>query len=577
MGDWDSLFEAEVRAAVDGDAQPSAHKPYKTGRPKGTVGGGNFWRNVRQQSELHSADEESGPTPGSIEYARACLQKKIQEKQRQDAETGALQGFRPAERKDDAKTGALQGFGPAASLDLLGSSLQHKTYEAMKLASTDGAILVDEGEKEDEFVNFHISGDHQLAMSGKAQKTFWKNTSHPERRLHSIASAILQLCGFLWGAFLTMLCNMGQPFGLDATTESGEHKLFNRILSAFKLRYDETPTKVRVVDPHAINMDSKANQPIDPGALSSASLQAKILQVELSMGVLFQDGKGRYCWVRSKFPTSLYALDSTSGENIHHCLADCLRVIPDFQRTSQTFKMSVRHSCTDRAPANYKAERLLGNDYSWMWHVHTACDVHRLSTATQVAMTSVGFDTSGILSVGLAMQDLGAASGLQQVLAKILARSLVVHHAVPPQDDCIEQYREQLFDLFLPLKGVQKARAWRNRKRRFIIAWFLNGRLWDKHEVSHFCPWGCCCSCEETVRLTSTYLVWAIAPHRCPKYVRSRWTRYDESVDFLGLLGGIHGLLEPALSELWGSPHTNVPIANAAVQERQESEWDALQ
>ena len=569
MDEWDSLFKEEgvvpgTASSTQASASDSttAAPPSKRGRgrPHGSFGGGNFWRNAGQVGGASDVGV-STPQPSSIEYARACLQSKIQEKKRDSGE----------HQKDSH---ALVGFGPQSSLGILGSSLQLKTYEAVKLASEKG---IDGSLVTDDFVDLHASGD-QLAMSGRAKATFLKDTSHPERRLASTASAIIQLCGYFWSVFLTMLCSFGNRSGHDVTTETGEQRPFRLVLSAFKLRYDETPTKVRVVDADAISMDSKAGHSTDPNFLSSASLQAKILQVELSMGVLFEDGQGKYCWTRTILPTSLYAVDSTSGENIHWCLKDCLAVIPDFMRTSQKFKLSIRHSCTDRAPANFKAERLLGRDYHWMTSIHTPCDVHRLATATQVAMTSVEFDVGGILSVGLAMQDLGAASALQQVLAKVLARSLVVYHTQPPKDPAIATYRQELFQLFLPIEGVQKARAWRNQKRRFIIAWFLNGQLWDKSEVSHYCPWGCCCSPEETLRLVSTYLVWAIAPFKCPKFVRSKWTRYDESVDFLGLLGGLHGLLQPTLSEMWGSPHTRVPIATMTTQDHQQQElgWDEL-
>ena len=133
----------------------------------------------------------------------------------------------------------------------------------------------------------------------------------------------------------------------------------------------------------------------------------------------------------------------------------------------------------------------------------------------------------------------------------------VIVHDVPPTSETASRYREQLWDLYLPIVGVNPARRKKNLKRRFILNFFLNGDL-RSSEITHWCSYGCCPDFETTLARFSKLVTWALLPIKPPIFPRSRWTRWDESIDAVALLGGCHSLL----SDLYpsASPPDSVPV-----------------
>ena len=66
----------------------------------------------------------------------------------------------------------------------------------------------------------------------------------------------------------------------------------------------------------------------------------------------------------------------------------------------------------------------------------------------------------------------------------------------------------------------------------------------------HYCNMRCCASFDDTLRKAVEHLSWALCPGKCPKYCRSRWTRYNESIDWCELAANIcNGMLFDELME----------------------------
>ena len=59
------------------------------------------------------------------------------------------------------------------------------------------------------------------------------------------------------------------------------------------------------------------------------------------------------------------------------------------------------------------------------------------------------------------------------------------------------------------------------------------------------------------------FLAWAILPGKCPKFCRSRWTRYDEAVDWVGLLS-----MPPADTKAAAKPSAKPALPLADAQKR---------
>lgn len=167
---------------------------------------------------------------------------------------------------------------------------------------------------------------------------------------------------------------------------------------------------------------------------------------------------------------------------------------------------------------------------------HYTCDVHKLYTATSYSMDHCSEDVSGLLSLGLSHQ--GSAGAYQQIvttLDQIVQSELVVSYGTPDRSHA--QYREHLFNVFLPVYPGHRCRK-TNAKRRFILHQLLNGD-WQSDQLEHVCSYGCCLDFADTLRKVKQFVLWALVPTKCRKYCRSRWTNYDLAIDWAGLLGNL--------------------------------------
>ena len=362
-----------------------------------------------------------------------------------------------------------------------------------------------------------------------------------------------------------------------------------------RLRYDETPTKVRVQD-SIINADLTAAllEDLTKGnslPSQATSLHAKIMQVEMTLGILtFNSEKKQFNSVQGTMPTSLFAVHSTTGKNTLKCLERVVDSIPGLKDIADDSRwaFSLRHSCTDKYTANFAAERGLSAIWSKQTLVHTTCDIHKLYSSTKSSMSVADPDVSGLLALALGWSESGAVATFKQALCRIFARRLVIYYSAAPTEDAdskASQYQRHLFDLFLPLTGVSPSRAKQHKLRRFVLGRLLNGHLYQKKQVQHYCSYGCCAHAEATLRIFAVYCAWALVPCQAPVFPRSRWTRWDAAIDWAGLIEGCHGLLSQVIAEITGVPTSSQPLPSVELQQQVDQpmladeahdEWDAM-
>ena len=205
---------------------------------------------------------------------------------------------------------------------------------------------------------------------------------------------------------------------------------------------------------------------------------------------------------------------------------------------------------------------------------HYTCDVHKLYTATSYSMDHCSDDVSGLLSLGLSHH--GSAGAYQQILRtldQIVQDELVVSYGSP--DPAHVQYREQLFNVFLPVYRGHRCKK-TNAKRRYILHQLLNGD-WQSDQLEHVCSYGCCLDFADTLRKVKQFLIWAMAPTKCRKYCRSRWTNYDIAIDWAGLLGNIcqGRILAKLVSKMSGTtaPATAPTMQMAPLSDTGANKW----
>lgn len=375
---------------------------------------------------------------------------------------------------------------------------------------------------------------------------------------------------------------------------SSGHDKVRPIMLYARLRFDETPTKVRVLDSSTEGAKSTAlvAELADPSSEStSATLHTKVMQTEHIVGILLHDrregSRGQYTWVYSELPTALKAVHSTNGLNTLACLKDTLDRVPGFHQfgLEQGFKFCIRHTCSDSYSANFAALRGLEHETPGWTSLHGLCDVHKLYTATKTAMSTVDHDISGVLNLALALGEAGSLGKLRKILSRTLGNNLLITFGTPPvenKDSMAYTYRKELFDLFLPTVGVDCARVRLNKQRRYILEYFLNGELFS-HDICHVCKWGCCSTPDQTWKYFGSYVSWALLPCGLHRFPRSRWTEWDKSLDWVGLLAGVHGLFQRVLVEfLTGKPLSMQPATSSSSETMHAApsfaidDWDAV-
>ena len=186
------------------------------------------------------------------------------------------------------------------------------------------------------------------------------------RRTLSMASAFLEFSCYMVNMLICMITNLCRS----------SRGAIQPVMVFLKLRYDETPTKVRVQDV-AVHLQHAAigsSDPLQATAPSEVdSLHAKIFQMECTVGLLFKDCNSAKCTFMSVgVPTTLVPLESTTGENIEAALMNVIDTIPAV-KDCPSFKLRIRRSCSDQAGSNFKAERLLTQKLPSMTTCHTLC------------------------------------------------------------------------------------------------------------------------------------------------------------------------------------------------------------
>ena len=112
---------------------------------------------------------------------------------------------------------------------------------------------------------------------------------------------------------------------------------------------------------------------------------------------------------------------------------------------------------------------------------------------------------SGLLNLGLACQELGSTRAMCGILAMIFERELIIDHNPPPGKNTeIAAHRAAVYNLYLPVRGVQRSVARMNRKRRFILRYFMNSDI--TQALRHHCVQGCCRSAAEITNISIVHV-----------------------------------------------------------------------
>ena len=573
--EWDDALQSELRGCGsdftagghDSTAQVPSKDPLKRrrGRPTGTTKLALLALQRGPEhpplADVNSSDSAQRPSPsGGVSSGQLTLA--IQQGRLSQMRSGSL-----------ASTEALT-FGPKELLTSLGSSVQRTFGAALQAAlqrrpSCSRSSVPEEGPVPQDTALSHIlQGDVLTCSSSSVAKMTGSTRGVVQQSLLAAGSAALEGAGLLWGTMLTSLDQLRQ-----------RTKNMVPVLFCLNLRYDETPTKVRVAvmgssgsggsqDPGQCIIVPKvastgehlkrylALQDVAPRLMPQSATHAKILQTQAELGLLYQnmapDGSKTHVWLTGSIPCALQAMDRSTGEAQLSCVLENLQTLPELKRLAEPFKLQVRASTTDRYSANTRTEEGLKAVYPAFTSTHLACDVHRCSTSIGNMLKVCQSDISGLLNTALALSDLGSVKKLRDALTSIFFEEMDVQYSEPPKHETAE-YRSQIFDLYLPVVGVVKSTQKMNRKRRFILQAMLNGYIMQP-QVQHFCVRGCCRNRQETFSYVSLFLCWALVPFACPVLCRKSWIGQLGNLHFVGILEAHHGLFVKLMNKFFGKP-----------------------
>lgn len=536
--------------AAQADA-PNVNIPKRGGRTK--VGSKLLRDHVKSLSgssssyNLNQLQEEPGQLQG-IAYARQCRENALAKKKHE-----AKQSIAPI-AGDESN---LSKFGPSESLLVVGSPLQ-KT-----LGAVIQKILQCRIDLNDEVLDQTLSGKTLTSSSRAVGGIMNKTQKHVQNKLIRAGAGICETGNWLWGNFLSLLLQSG----------------YEPLLITLKLRYDETPTRVRVVDsptdghifaPRTKSgvawldqlMQSMVTLPKGPDHESQPATHAKILQTEMQIGVLLKQSD-RFLWIHGPVPTCLQATDHLTGETTRAMIWASISSVPELSRILQGFPMQVRLTCTDKAGCNFRCEAGLCEEgyMPGVTSCHVPCDVHRLSTSIGISNRSLETDVSGVLNCGLVLNEVGIIRRLREMLLDIFDDELTIVNTFPPND--AHERRCAVYDMFLPINGVSTSYKKSNLKRRKILSTFLNGTLLEE-QCTHYCV-DCCSSEEETLASAKAFLVWSLLPFNMPIYSRKSWVGQDFSLDWIGCLEAHHRLFSRLVEKIVGKVQPGIPSSKSAL------------
>ncbi len=411
--------------------------------------------------------------------------------------------------------------------------------------------------------------------------TFW-SFAHT---LIRAASSVRLLHYKMWSDLLKEVHRMTE----EEKTHSGE-------MVVVRLRFDETPTKIRVSDLETFSLPTGSTS--TPAKSTQPSKQlAKILQSEVSLAFMLKSiATGKQVLLTGSIPVPLQVLDRQTARNLKQALEASLKIV-GLDHLCEGFKTKLFLCCADEFSSNDLAQwSLQACRNNWL-RVSTLCDIHKGSTVQGRVFDLTGPGISAIINLALSMTAAGSVSKLQKCLAEILSSKFELRIGSPTLLPEAVEYKKQILDLYLGIpdrstlnisdavSSKTRLRFSQRMKQRCIIEHFFNDDLRNGEKIVHWAHPGQYVDSNQALAIFLKYVVPALIPCSCPLFPRSRWFGADQALDYVGLWASVHGLLTPLVLSWCGKDYNSNSISAAdpttlaldnAVGDRDDDEggWD---
>ena len=311
------------------------------------------------------------------------------------------------------------------------------------------------------------------------------------------------------------------------------------------ITYDETPLKTTVIDPADSDLLSLQATTPEQGVpdvsvqyplvasmtVSNSSASNKLLQCRQHFCMLVKLEKLGFVKLYGDTPCHLQCME----KNNNVVLQECLGRIGGSSTYADKFRTKTRMCTVDKAGYNLLAEKKIVTQRSRWSSLVQACEVHGVARTFKRCYDGLMAEhVTGCLQVALAMRS--SMATFRRCLQMEIRSKLKIYYGVCAQD--AQDYREQCLSTFLT---AGSRLLW----RRLMLSALPNGDWRNKSQVEVFLPPSMQGQASEqkiasTLEASLTSVLAGTKPHLYPRH---RWTGCDLSVEELGRLECIHGLL----------------------------------
>lgn len=597
---WEDEADSVIAASCSGKSYTSSGK--RLGRPKGIRGSRKFRAEMKAMLEQDKDDQNQTKSRAEIlEKARSAKRaKKVEQEQ--------------ATLQDNSKSQSLVAMS-ADVCPAVGSEMQKRVVNSASSllvaghgfpllkspVSSASCVRLQGGLTPQSFIQSLFEGattgdqENEAGGSGLGLKKFVDHIFCPYRGYCSItkdaevfklsdhtisrtvvrsAAALKAASSKLWGNFFEHLKSM-----LSREQHEG-------ILFIVNFRFDETPSRIKIQDlDSAFVPDDRSRA----GKSTQAPKQlAKLLQTELSISALIRKNEGEsssHMLITGYIPLPLQVLDKQTAENLKAALQDSME-LPGLKTLAGKFQRQIFLFCTDEFTSNPAAQWALQCEHPGWKRLSTLCNIHKASTAQGAVFAVCGQTISAVINLALSMTGAGAVGRLQSMLRDILISRFELRIGDPASQisSAAKEYRQQVFDLFLSMPSSfamevseavssrQRLHYTRRKKQRLILEFFFNGDLRSEN-ICHWARPGQYISEEAALQTFLKYAIPALLPSAVPLFPRGRWFGADATLDYCGLLSGVHNLLQPLVERWSGKSISEDPTA---LQVGQSTDDDAV-
>ena len=311
--------------------------------------------------------------------------------------------------------------------------------------------------------------------------------------------------------------------------------------------YDETPmlTTVRGDCISGVDMQRPHVQGPIPKVLQfvrqlesqvkSEAMVAKLLQTKQTSGMLIKLGDSSFAALIGETICPLQVMERTTAEVLRECLLRNSGASP----WANNFLFKARAVCTDKAGSNVRAERSIASGRGSSWAtLLTPCDVHATS-----AVHKHGFHNllpqhvSGMIHCALSLRHGAAMTVFRTCLREVVRARLKIMKGGRLLESALA-YKNHIFQLF-PGGGANAL------VKKVLLAGLPNGDWRNMEFVEYYPPPGVDASRDKDAiaELLSSGLCRALCEAKPSLWPRHRWCGADLSLDSIGRLEAIHGLL----------------------------------